>query len=108
MTRDDITRMAREAGLAYGSDEKPLGSVTRFAALVAAAEREKVARWHIGSGYTTGHGDAVEDLLKELEWQIREREREACAKVCENLVLAHPGRADMTADQCATAIRARK
>jgi hypothetical protein len=36
-----------------------------------------------------------------------EAEREACAKVCENLVLAHPGRADMTADQCATAIRAR-
>jgi hypothetical protein len=32
--------MAREAGLAYGPDEKPLGSVTRFAALVA-AEKEK-------------------------------------------------------------------
>ena len=43
MTREDIIRMAREAGLAYGSDEKPLGSVTRFAALVAAAEREKCA-----------------------------------------------------------------
>jgi hypothetical protein len=38
--RDDIIRMAREAGLAYGPDEKPLGSVTRFAALVA-AEKEK-------------------------------------------------------------------
>ena len=107
MTKEDIIRMAREAGL-----DPDLWNYTdafeRFAALVAAAEREKVARWHIGSGYTTGHGDTVEDLLKELEWQIREREREACAKVCENLVLAHPGRADMTADQCATAIRARK
>jgi hypothetical protein len=40
MDREDIIRMAREAGLAYGSDERPLGSVTRFAALVAAAERE--------------------------------------------------------------------
>ncbi len=40
MTREDIIRMAREAGLAYGPDEKPLGSVTRFAALVA-AEKEK-------------------------------------------------------------------
>ena len=40
MNRDDIIRMAREAGLAYGSDEKPLNSVTRFAALVA-AEKEK-------------------------------------------------------------------
>ena len=107
MNQEDIIRMAREAGL-----DPDLWNYTdafeRFAALVAAAEREKVARWHIGSGYTTGHGDTVEDLLKELEWQIREREREACAKVCENLVLAHPGRADMTADQCATAIRARK
>jgi hypothetical protein len=43
MDRQDIIRMAREAGLAYGPDEKPLGSVTRFAALVAAAEREACA-----------------------------------------------------------------
>jgi len=43
MNREDIIRMAREAGLAYGSDEKPLGSVTRFAALVAAAERRACA-----------------------------------------------------------------
>ena len=43
MTKDDIIRMAREAGLAYGSDEKPLGSVIRFAALVASAEREACA-----------------------------------------------------------------
>jgi hypothetical protein len=34
-------------------------------------------------------------------------EREACAKVCEDLTLAHPGRADLTADQCAAAIRAK-
>ena len=39
MNREDIIRMAREVGLAYGSDEKPLGSVTRFAAIVAAAAR---------------------------------------------------------------------
>ena len=108
MTKEDIIRMAREAGLAYGSDEKPLGSVTRFAALVAAAEREKVARWHIGSGYTTGHGDTIEDLLVELEWQVRESEREACAKVCEETT------ASWTQDlynsgcmDCAAAIRAR-
>ena len=44
MDREQIIRMAREAGLAYGSDEKPLGSVTRFAALVAAAEREACAK----------------------------------------------------------------
>ena len=42
--KEEIIRMAREAGLAYGSDEKPLNSVTRFAALVAAAEREACAK----------------------------------------------------------------
>jgi len=62
--------MAREAGLAYGSDEKPLNSVTRFATIVAAAERNKLAAWMMRQGYATGHGDTVEDLLKELEWQM--------------------------------------
>ena len=52
----------------------------KFAALVAAAERERVAAWMMERGYATGHGDTVEDLLKELEWQIREQEREARAK----------------------------
>ena len=77
MDREQIIRMAREAGLAYGSDEKPLGSVTRFAALVAAAERNKLAAWMIERGYATGHGDTIEDLLQELDWQVREQERES-------------------------------
>ena len=93
MDREDVIRMAREAGLAYGSDEKPLGSVTRFAALVAAAEREKLAAWMTRQGYATGHGDTVEDLLKELEWQIDERvrnEREACAQIAKEWDTSHP------------------
>ena len=44
MTREDIIKLAREAQLAYGSDEKPLNSVMRFASLVAAAEREACAK----------------------------------------------------------------
>jgi hypothetical protein len=80
MDREEIIRMAREAGLAYGSDEKPLNSVTRFAALVAAAERNKLAAWMIERGYATGHGDTIEDLLQELDWQIREQERELIAR----------------------------
>jgi hypothetical protein len=40
MTRDDITRMAREAGF-VGFDGDTV-SLRRFAALVAAAEREAV------------------------------------------------------------------
>ncbi len=50
MTRDDIIRMAREAGWP-GIYSKPLMSITmqeddflRFAALVAAAEREACAK----------------------------------------------------------------
>ena len=117
MDREDIIKLAREAGLAYGSDEKPLGSVTRFAALVAAAERNKLAAWMMSQGYATGHGDTVEDLLKELEWQIEERirnEREACAKVCEGLGV-HPALNIFNSGpewykhgkDCAAAIRAR-
>ena len=102
MDREDIIRMAREAGL-----DPDLWNYTdafeRFAALVAAAEREKVARWHIGSGYTTGHGDTIEDLLVELEWQVRESEREACAKVCEDRERANL----YGVKECAAAIRAR-
>lgn len=49
-----------------------------------AAERNKLAAWMMAQGYATGHGDATDDLLKELEWQVRESEREACAKWYEN------------------------
>ena len=75
MTREDITRMAREAG---GIDEPEPDSpgvrfLERFASLVAAAERNKLAAWMIERRYATGHGDTTEDLLKELEWQIAEK-----------------------------------
>ena len=73
-------------------------------------DKEKVAQWMIQQGYATGHGDTVEDLLKELEWQIAENwtnalvkgvegEREACAKVCDEFLLL--------GNKCAAAIRAR-
>jgi hypothetical protein len=42
MTRDDIIRMARECGL---PDWEPVGEkIERFAAIVAAAEREAIAQ----------------------------------------------------------------
>ena len=81
-----------------------------------AAEREKVAKWMLERGYATGHGDTVEDLLKELEWQVAEREREACAEVCEAqrnaVVKSHPARIEFDPEnfmvqKCAAAIRAR-
>jgi len=79
MNDDDIIRMAREAHLdvyGLGKDrEKFVSVVKRFANLVATAEREKVAQWMIQRSYATGHGDTTEDLLAELEWQVREAER---------------------------------
>lgn len=46
-------------------------------------DRNKIATWMMAKGYATGHGDTIEDLLNELEWQVEEREREACAKIVE-------------------------
>ena len=47
-----------------------------FVFMVHKAEREKVAKWMIERGYATGHGDTIEELLKELEWQVAEGESE--------------------------------
>lgn len=70
---------------------------------------EAVAKWMIDRGYATGHGDTIEDLLKELEWQIRESEREACAKVCDDEICAccWDDDAQAAAEHLAAAIRAR-
>ena len=109
MDREAVIRMARDAGLPYiyqTGEVANLRLVERFAALVAAAERNKLAAWMIERGYATGHGDTVEDLLKELEWQIAEREREACAKVCDVLAV-HPEYASDITKVAAQAIRAR-
>ena len=84
MTRDDIIDMALKAGLPVEvedilSDDFQYTFICndedleRFAELVAAAERNKLAQWMIQHSYATGHGDTTEDLLKELEWQIKER-----------------------------------
>ena len=81
MNREDVIRMAREAVRLPEPQtpqeeaiERALAPIfERFAALVAAAEREKLAAWMTRQGYATGHGDTVEDLLKELEWQIEDR-----------------------------------
>jgi hypothetical protein len=62
----------------------------------------QVADAMMKKGYATGHGDSIADLLEELEWQVAEKEREACAKVCEDLI----GTRAM-ARHCADAIRAR-
>jgi hypothetical protein len=105
MNREDIIRMAREAGLATHVvvPDTVVDIFEKFADLVAEHEREKVAKWMVERSYATGHGDTIEDLLKELEWQVAEREREMCASVAESY--------EPTCDTCpsgvANAIRAR-
>ena len=88
MDREEVIKLAQKAGFDPHDMSADftcnLIDIERFAKLVAAAEREKLAAWMIERGYATGHGDSTEDLLKELEWQIEEsvrNEREACAKV---------------------------
>ena len=80
MTRDDIIRMARKA---YGTATWLPDELERFAALVAAAERNRT--W-------------TQDHWTEYERSIAAAEREACADVCE-------GHYDTA--QAAKAIRAR-
>ena len=58
MTRDDIIRMAREAHLVMYDYDHP--SLERFAALIAAAEREacaKVCDERVDAEYATGKVD---------------------------------------------------
>jgi hypothetical protein len=113
MTRDDIIRMAREVDGDFDGEIWLFfpDELERYATLVAAAEREKVAQWMMQRGYATGHGDTTEDLLQELDWQILEgwnralmngvkTEREACIRDCDSVDL-------IGADDCIAAIRAR-
>jgi hypothetical protein len=79
MTRDDITNMARDAGF----------DLTIF---------------QLSFGYEICGTHKEFEQFADL---VVAAEREACAKVCDDLVLAHPGRADLTAQQCALAIRER-
>lgn len=110
MNRDDILRMAREAGAYEPTNEDDwafeLVDLERFAALVAAAERGKCGECGKASaeGWALYCVKCCEDSMVKTAVAA---EREACAKVCVDLVLAFAGRADLTALQCAEAIRAR-
>lgn len=39
---------------------------------IQAEAREQLAAWMIEHSFSTGHGDTFEDLLKELDWQVKE------------------------------------
>ncbi len=112
MTQENIIRMARETGGGVGTSGRWLMTqeeLVRFAALVAAAEREKLAHWMRSLGYATGQGKTTEDLLDFLGVGIDEgleaevlMEREACADICDQHASI-----EGIAQRCAAAIRAR-
>lgn len=101
MTQDEIIRMAREAGIGDFPNKSVavigFHRIERFAALVAAHEREKALRQEHGVPDTVSPLDFVVGSVK----QAVLAEREACAKVCEGLPL--PG----WREELAAAIRAR-
>jgi hypothetical protein len=73
MTKDDIIRMAGEAGFYIDQDWIDYGfpGFERFAILVAAAERERLE--------ATAWGASQKWIKRAIE-----AEREACAKVCDD------------------------
>jgi hypothetical protein len=99
MTRDDIIRMAREAGFETAQIDivcRFAAVLDDFAAVVAAQERKNYE-----------HTLALQQQSYEREIQIEvEAEREACAKVCDARCIAD-GWEGCYADECAAAIRAR-
>ena len=99
MNREDIIKLAREAGF----DELDMWSVSdsieRFAALVAAAERNRT--------WTQEHWTEYE---RNIAAAAKAEENEACAKVCEQSDKDGEGPDcwDWHAKDYAAAIRARK
>jgi hypothetical protein len=111
MTRDDIIRLAREAGWKpLGENPKTeftffLDNLERFAALVAAAERKSMDL----NAIHTCHAECQNPFCVRVREAVA-HEREQCAKLCENgplpkesTTLTHIP----TLVGCAAAIRAR-
>jgi hypothetical protein len=65
MTREDMIRMAQEAGWEYATDDRGFEPLWRFAALVAAAERKS-------KPHTLGHGEMEIGLRREHNGELFE------------------------------------
>ena len=65
MNREDIIRMAREAGFRVNTTESLLEELERFATLVASAEREACAKVCAGwSDYTNGIAPTLAEAIR--------------------------------------------
>ena len=103
MTREDIIRMAQEAGFSI-DDLYPNASIQeieRFAILVASFTWREQALSEV---------QKVGQVIEEIQAAVL-AEREACAKVCESIDMEAYGvlpiRTVMITNHCAEAIRAR-
>ena len=86
MTREEYIKLFHKEQLNLVAFKRLLDcdeEVLRLVNRAIKAEREAVATWIMGKGFATGHGDDIVDMLDELEWQVAEREREACAKIAD-------------------------
>jgi hypothetical protein len=99
MNRDDIIHMAREAGYGDAMADLHGPALERFAALVAAAERESILK----DGWRQCAKDQRTTQFCGMVEQAVLAEREACAKVAE----AYEPRCDTCPSGAANAIRRR-
>jgi Mg-chelatase subunit ChlI len=104
----DTIELAREAGIidfrdAYSEEhvQAVLQDLKRFEALVRADQDEKY-KWDIHSCGPTCKRYACVAMREAVE-----AEREACAKVCDDLAVDAYNNHDILYEQCADAIRAR-
>jgi hypothetical protein len=119
MTRDDIIRMAREAGFSFGvTDPTIYAAHERFARLVIAHERERLMEDLAPSGSFVSWNNTKCNPLADHMMQSKSAwddgyasgvaaEREACAKVCEEEIKRVKPIYSVTAENCVKAIRAR-
>ena len=94
LDRDDLIRMAGEAGLVRFEG----GELEAYGIAKASLDDHSRAFWRI----------ADEQRLKQFAALVAAAEREACAKVCENIYTGEEACGDWpTPEMCAAAIRAR-
>ena len=91
MTRDEIIKLAREAGLTTGVH---ISGATSGVTLVGAPSGVKIA--HI----------TIDDFDR-FAALVAAKEREACARLCDARYMGDNSREDMEARRCADAIRAK-
>jgi hypothetical protein len=89
LVKDEIIEMAKQAGIIFGYP--------------AYHDRIEVFAKLVRNDYSNKHAQL---WLKRIDEAVK-AEREACAKVCEELVIEVVGNSALAVDQCAKTIRAR-